>query len=205
MPAARRLNGVGVREERLDDVRADDQVEGEEAEHDARDAGQDLEDRLDDRCGPGGWRTRTGRSRLARPIGAATSIAMTVTMSVPDAAAVGMLEHAASREPARREQLLEVDLRRGTRSPRRSATATMPALIRTEHDRRARSARPGSRRSLRRRRGGARAVSRVRARGDCAHACLSCVSCRRSLAGPRMERTGRTSELVRPGLRGGRS
>ena len=52
MPAAARLKALTSGEQRLEEVRGDHR-EGEEAEHDARDAGQDLEDRLDDPADPG--------------------------------------------------------------------------------------------------------------------------------------------------------
>ena len=51
IPAASMLNALGVGEDRLDDVRADE-GQREEPQDDARDAGEDLEDRLDDAAHP---------------------------------------------------------------------------------------------------------------------------------------------------------
>ena len=68
--------------EPLQDRRREER-QGEVAEDDRRDAGEQLEHRLDRPCARAAARTRTGRSRHSRPSGTATTSAINDMYSVP--------------------------------------------------------------------------------------------------------------------------
>ena len=128
MPAASEIEALRVGEDRLDDVRADP-GQGEEAQHDARDAGQDLQDRLDGAAHPAaGVFGQVDRAGEADRCGDEHRDDRDDQRPGEDASGS---RTAAPREPALREQLRQLDLDRNEIASKIS-DRTIPALTRIE-------------------------------------------------------------------------
>ena len=134
--AAARLNTLGLREQLLDEVGGDHR-EREEPEHDARDPGQHLEDRLDGSCAASAWRTRRGRSREREADGRRDDHRDRGHDQRPEQEGRD-IEDPSPREPADAGELREIDLGRGRLS---ASTRTGQDDEYRDHDRR--GGRPG--------------------------------------------------------------